>query len=150
MDNIGGRARRLVIVASEAPGVADDWATHLVQAGWMAVPARSPRGCLRLATALGPDTILVDDTFPASIERLIAAHPTSRQARLFRLAALRGRPADALVRQATDESDALVVQQTEESDALALRATDDSDPPQGPATGVRTLAMPGVPGVQPA
>jgi hypothetical protein len=39
---------------------------------------------LRVATAIAPDTILVDAAFPVHIQRLLESHPSSARARILR------------------------------------------------------------------
>ena len=63
----------------------DDW----VHAGAMTIRAHDAQSCLRVATSVGPDVIVVDRRFPRSLVGLLKAHPVSRVARL-EFAASRG------------------------------------------------------------
>jgi hypothetical protein len=38
------------------------------------------RGCLRVATSLGPDVIIIDPRMPRRLEQLLRAHPACRGA----------------------------------------------------------------------
>ena len=76
---------RLVLVASTHPERVDAIVDRLRHAGVTAYAARSTNGCLRVATSIGPDLILLDTSLPARVERLLRAHPTSARARILRL-----------------------------------------------------------------
>ena len=43
--------------------------------GYASCRARTTDGCLRVATAIGPDVVLMDDRWPMGLERLLRAHP---------------------------------------------------------------------------
>lgn len=78
------RQPSLVLVASATPGVATRAAERLNRAGYHAVAARSARGCLRVATAIGPDLVLLDVTLPRRVEGLLRAHPVTARTRVLR------------------------------------------------------------------
>ena len=77
--------RPLVLVASEDEAVADHLVEHLRRIGSVACAARSEAGCLRVATAIGPDVVLLDPNLPARLEGLLRAHPVSGTATIVRL-----------------------------------------------------------------
>jgi CheY-like chemotaxis protein len=77
--------RPVVLVASEDPVVADHLVEHLQRIGSVACAARSEAGCLRVATAVGPDVVLLDSNLPPRLERLLRAHPVSKTASIVRL-----------------------------------------------------------------
>jgi hypothetical protein len=49
-------------------------------------------GCLRVATASGPDLVVLDRSAPRGLERLLRAHPCSASAYIMRLS--NDQPAD--------------------------------------------------------
>jgi CheY-like chemotaxis protein len=76
----------LIVVASAQPGLADNVAERLRRAGNLVYTAHSPEGCLRVATSLGVDMILLDPALPERVERLLRAHPISSRASIQHLA----------------------------------------------------------------
>jgi CheY-like chemotaxis protein len=82
-----GRVVPLVVVASPSAPVADRAAAQLREAGYVVCAAHSDLGCLRVATSVGPDIILLDPALPRGLERQLRAHPISAPARIVRLAA---------------------------------------------------------------
>jgi DNA-binding response OmpR family regulator len=79
------RRRPLVVVASTASAVAESIAERLRRDGNVVYVAHSAEGCLRVATSVGPDLVLLDPALPARLERLIRAHPTSAHAQILHL-----------------------------------------------------------------
>jgi CheY-like chemotaxis protein len=77
--------RPVVLVASEDEVVADHLVEHLRRIGSVACAARSEAGCLRVATAVGPDVVLLDANLPTRLEGLLRAHPVSATASIMRL-----------------------------------------------------------------
>jgi CheY-like chemotaxis protein len=77
--------RPVVLVASEDEVVADRLVEHLQRIGSVACAARSEAGCLRVATAVGPDVVLLDSNLPSRLEGMLRAHPVSRTASIVRL-----------------------------------------------------------------
>jgi DNA-binding response OmpR family regulator len=75
----------LIVVASALPGAADQVAEHLRQEGAVAYATHSAEGCLRVATSIAPDIILIDPALPERLERLLRAHPKSAHAQLVHL-----------------------------------------------------------------
>jgi hypothetical protein len=82
---------KIVLVASNEPRRVDEIVARLRQTGVTAYAAHSSGGCLRVATSIGPDLVLLDPSLPRRVEQLLKAHPTSARARVLRLseAALR-------------------------------------------------------------
>lgn len=76
----------LVVVASQQATTADDVARRLRSTGLVVYATHSVEGCLRVATSVGPDIVLLDPTLPARLERLLRAHPVSARAQLLHLA----------------------------------------------------------------
>jgi CheY-like chemotaxis protein len=83
MHQRGGQ--ELVLVASADGQFAEAIAERLRRAGAVAYAARSEAGCLRVATAVGPDVVLLDSNLSPRLERLLRAHPVSRDATIVRL-----------------------------------------------------------------
>jgi len=77
----------LVVVASASRPVADRAAAELRKQGYLVCETHSDQGCLRVATSVGPDLIVLDPALPSSLERRLRSHPTSAPARIVRLAA---------------------------------------------------------------
>jgi DNA-binding response OmpR family regulator len=75
----------MIVVASEQPGLADAIAARLRHDGAIAYATHSAGGCLRVATSVSPDVILLDPKLPARLERLLRAHPTSAHAQVLHL-----------------------------------------------------------------
>jgi CheY-like chemotaxis protein len=77
--------RPVVLVASEDEAVADRLVEYLRRIGSIACAARSAAGCLRVATAVGPDVVLLDSNLPSRLEGLLRTHPVSAPATVVRL-----------------------------------------------------------------
>ncbi len=80
------RSRRipLIVVASAVPGLAERTVARLRQEGAVAYATHSADGCLRVATSVTPDVILLDPMLEhrTRLMRLLRAHPTSARAHL--------------------------------------------------------------------
>jgi hypothetical protein len=79
------RAKPLIVVASDRTGVADGVVARLRRDGAVAYAAHSADGCLRVASSIGPDIVLLDPSLPARVEKLLRAHPASANAQFFHL-----------------------------------------------------------------
>ena len=79
------RPQPLILVASAQQGVADDVVARLREDGATAYAAHSANGCLRVATSMGPDIVLLDPALPEKLERLLHAHPVSARAQVLHL-----------------------------------------------------------------
>ena len=80
------RTRLLVVVASPSDARADS-ATHHVADLYFDLVVYRVRGtasCLRVATAIGPDLVLIDGLCTRTLEGMLRSHPTSAAARLVR------------------------------------------------------------------
>jgi len=75
----------MIIVASEQPGLADAVAARLRRDGAIAYATHSAGGCLRVATSVAVDVILLDPKLPRRLEQLLHAHPTSAHAQVLHL-----------------------------------------------------------------
>jgi hypothetical protein len=75
----------LIVIGSTASALADSVAVRLRRDGNVVYVTHSPEGCLRVATSVAPDVVLLDQRFPARIEKLLKAHPLSARAQIFDL-----------------------------------------------------------------
>ena len=80
------RSVPVIVVASARGDTADEVASRLRRDGAVVLTAHSAKGCLRVATSVGPDVVLLDPELPPRVERLLRAHPASARARLLHLA----------------------------------------------------------------
>jgi CheY-like chemotaxis protein len=76
---------RIVLVVGAHPERVDAIEGRLRQTGVNAYAAHSTNGCLRVATSVGPDLILLDASVPRRVEHLLKAHPVSSRSRILRL-----------------------------------------------------------------
>lgn len=79
------RSVPLIVVASASAALAEDVATRLRRNGSVVYVAHSLQGCLRVATSVGPDVVLLDPALPRRLEQLLSAHPTSASATILHL-----------------------------------------------------------------
>jgi CheY-like chemotaxis protein len=77
--------RPVVVVASEDAETAERLLEHVRRTGSVACAARSEAGCLRVATSVNPDVVLLDSHLPSRLEGLLRAHPVSGAANIVRL-----------------------------------------------------------------
>jgi hypothetical protein len=79
--------RPLVLIASADGELVSALVARLALSAVTVVGVRRADGCVRVATAVGPDVILLDAALPESVDNLVRAHPTSAPARIHRLSA---------------------------------------------------------------
>jgi CheY-like chemotaxis protein len=84
----------LVLVASTASAVAEGVAAQLRREGHVVYVAHSADGCLRVATNVGPDVVLLDPALPPRLEQLIRAHPNCADAQILHLSVQAAQGAD--------------------------------------------------------
>jgi len=70
----------LVVVASDNGAAAEALVAQLRSEGAAAYAAHSAQACLRMATAVEPDYVLLDTALPPRLEQLLRAHPASTSA----------------------------------------------------------------------
>jgi hypothetical protein len=75
----------LIVVASASPSLGEDVAARLRRDGSIVYVTHSLKGCLRVATSVAPDVVLVDPSFSGRLEQLLGAHPTSARATVLHL-----------------------------------------------------------------
>jgi DNA-binding response OmpR family regulator len=75
----------LIVVASAAPALAEGVASQLRRDGNVVYVAHTVEGCLRVATSVGPDLVLLDPALPPRLEQLLRAHPASAAAAILHL-----------------------------------------------------------------
>ncbi len=79
------RDRPVYVVVSADRVAAEETAARLSRNGAVAYPAHGVEGCLRMATSIGPDVVVLDPALPGRLERLLRAHPVSANARIISL-----------------------------------------------------------------
>ncbi len=79
------RSVPLIVVASTSAPYAEDVAERLRQDGSVVYVTHSLNGCLRVATSVAPDLVLLDPEFPPRLEELLHAHPASAKATVLHL-----------------------------------------------------------------
>jgi hypothetical protein len=79
------RSPPLILVGTSQPGTADEIVARLRRDGVVAYASRSPEGCLRVATSVGPDVVLLDPAWPPRLESMLRSHPTSARSRVLHL-----------------------------------------------------------------
>jgi CheY-like chemotaxis protein len=85
LPGLSKRSVPVIVVASPCAEKAEELARRLRQDGAVVLATHSASGCLRVATSVAPDVVLLDSGFPARLERLLKAHPTSARAQLLHL-----------------------------------------------------------------
>jgi hypothetical protein len=79
------RDQALVLVAGSDLELVDRVAEMVRSTGAATCKASSAAGCLRVATAVGPDVVLLDARFSPKVERLLRAHPATARSNIVRL-----------------------------------------------------------------
>jgi AmiR/NasT family two-component response regulator len=82
---VAERSVPLIVIASTSAAIAEDVAARLRRDGNIVYVTHSLNGCLRVATSVGPDLVVLDQEFPRRLEELLSAHPTSARARILHL-----------------------------------------------------------------
>ena len=80
------RRSPLIVVASAVDGTAERIVARLREDGAVAYATHSVNGCLRVATSMRPDIVVLDPALPGRLERLLRAHPMTAHARFLFLA----------------------------------------------------------------
>jgi hypothetical protein len=76
----------LIVVASTSSSTyGEEVAARLRLDGNVVYVTHSAEGCLRVATSIAPDVVLLDPRLPHHLEDLLHAHPTSAQAAILHL-----------------------------------------------------------------
>ncbi len=76
------RNRSVVVVLGLDQEQTEAESARLRRQGAVVMRARDARGCLRVATAVGPDRILLDRRVQRGLLRLLKAHPVSATAEI--------------------------------------------------------------------
>jgi hypothetical protein len=79
------RAVPLIVIGSVHATLAQSVAAQLRREGNVVYVTHSAEGCLRVATSVAPDMVLMDAAFPPRIQRLLKAHPMSARAQILHL-----------------------------------------------------------------
>jgi DNA-binding NarL/FixJ family response regulator len=77
------RSIPLIVVASASTAFAEEVAARLRREGNVVYVTHSAEGCLRVATSVMPDVVLLDPSLPPRLERLLRAHPSSASAQIL-------------------------------------------------------------------
>jgi len=90
----------LVIIASVSSAMADSVGSQLRGEGNVVYVTHSADGCLRVATSVRADVVLLDPDLPhrGRLERLLKAHPFSAGAQILHLSETMPRPSFRLRR----------------------------------------------------
>jgi DNA-binding response OmpR family regulator len=91
------RAFPLIVIASTSASLAEEVAAPLRRDGSIVYVTHSLHGCLRVATSVAPDLVLLDPEFPPRLEQLLHAHPTSARATVLHLTENHARPAPVIL-----------------------------------------------------
>jgi CheY-like chemotaxis protein len=86
------RSVPLVLIASASSALAEAVAAQLRREGHIVYVAHSADGCLRVATSVAPDLVLLDPAMPPRLEQLLRAHPISAGAEILHLSESVPRP----------------------------------------------------------
>ena len=76
------RSNPLIVVASTSAALADRLAASLRRDGSTVYITHSAQGCLRVATSVAPDMVVLDPALAGRVEGLLHAHPSSARARI--------------------------------------------------------------------
>jgi hypothetical protein len=79
------RSVPLIVLASTATVLVEELAARLRRDGNVVYVTHSPEGCLRVATSVMPDIVVLDPRFPPRLERLLRAHPSCADAQILHL-----------------------------------------------------------------
>jgi DNA-binding response OmpR family regulator len=80
------RSIPLIVLASASTAFAEEMASRLRREGNVVYVTHSAEGCLRVATSVMPDIVLLDPSLPPRLERLLRAHPSSAAAQILHIA----------------------------------------------------------------
>lgn len=79
------RARPLVLVATPDTDFGERLVRDVRGAGSVACLARSAEGCLRVATSVGPDVVLLDARLPDRLRGMLRSHPATAGSAIVRV-----------------------------------------------------------------
>jgi DNA-binding response OmpR family regulator len=79
------RARPLALVCTPDADIARQLMSHVSALGMVACVTRSAAGCLRVATAIGPDLLLLDARLPDRLEGMLGSHPATSTTTVIRI-----------------------------------------------------------------
>jgi CheY-like chemotaxis protein len=79
------RSVPLIVVASASAGVAEEAAARLRRDGNVVYVTHSAQGCLRVATSVAPDMVLLDPRLPSRLIGFLRAHPATADAQILHL-----------------------------------------------------------------
>lgn len=79
------RSVPLIVIASTSTALTEEVAGRLRRDGNVVYITHSAEGCLRVATSVTPDVVLLDPRLPRRLEQLLRAHPSSARAQILHL-----------------------------------------------------------------
>jgi len=82
---VSHRSVRLIVVASATASIADEAAARLRRDGSVVYVTHSADGCLRVATSVAPDVVLLDPAMPGRLVNFLRVHPATAQAQILYL-----------------------------------------------------------------
>src|SRR3569833_3667050 len=74
------RTSPLVVICSTDASLADGTAERLRREGAVVYPPHSAQACLRVATSVRPDRVLLDEHLPKRLRTQLESHPVSAAA----------------------------------------------------------------------
>jgi hypothetical protein len=82
---LSGRERPLVLVATPSTELAERLMCDVRRTGSIACLARTADGCLRVATSVGPDVLLLDSRLPDRLVDMLRSHPATASSTILRV-----------------------------------------------------------------
>jgi hypothetical protein len=79
------RSIPLIVLASTSTAHTEELVERLRLEGNVVYATHSAGGCLRVATSVMPDIVLLDPSLPPRLEQLLRAHPVSASAQILHL-----------------------------------------------------------------
>src|SRR5215204_4953974 len=72
----------LLVIGVASREASEPLATVMREEGAFVLVTEGERACLRVATAVGPDVVLLDPRLPRTLLSMLRAHPMSRRAQI--------------------------------------------------------------------
>ena len=89
------RARPLVLIATPDGDLAERLVRDVRASGYIACRASSADGCLRVATSVGPDILLLDPRLADRLRGMLRSHPATARSKIVPIATGPVSPASA-------------------------------------------------------
>jgi hypothetical protein len=88
MPDMHRRGVPLVVIGTSERAVAEPLAARMCDEGAVVLIAEGDRACLRVATAVSPDVVLLDPRLSRRLVSMLHAHPSLSRAQISRSSAL--------------------------------------------------------------